>query len=96
MIRAICDPLEVQRKVRLFPTEMIKGLSLEKATSELNFEGQAAYGYPGILCKAGQRSVPGGRNMGTKAEKHGVCATNSKGVSWVPGTQCRKRHGTKN
>lgn len=53
MIRTICDPLEVQRKVRLFPTEMIKGTSLEKVAFELSFEGQAAYRYPGTVWLTG-------------------------------------------
>lgn len=53
MIRAICDPLEVQRKVRLFPTEMIKGTSLDKVALELDFEGRAAYRYPGMVGQAG-------------------------------------------
>lgn len=49
MIRAICDPLAVQRKVRLFPTEMIKGTSLKKVAFELSFERQAAYRHPGMV-----------------------------------------------
>lgn len=40
MIRTICDPREVQRKVRLFPTEMIKETSLEKVALDLSSEGQ--------------------------------------------------------
>lgn len=45
--------LRDQRKVRLFPSETIKVTSVEKVAFELNFEGQAAYRYPGMVWGAG-------------------------------------------
>lgn len=81
MIRAICDPLKVQRKVRLFPTEMIKGTSSEKVAFELNFGRQAVHRYPGTVYEAGDRGVFQMRNMGTIAEKGRICGNNFKRFS---------------
>lgn len=68
-VRAICDPLEVQRKVWLLPTEKIKGTSLEKVVFELSFKGQAAYRYPGSVRKAGDRGVFQMRVQGNKSRE---------------------------
>ena len=80
MIRAICDPLEVQRKVRLFPTEMIKGTSLKKLAFELRFEGHA---HIDILGRYERQETEISRwgNVEIKAEKHRACASNFKGLS---------------